>query len=397
MFEVQDIFRDYGQEYRRTHKLPLHQCKAMSSIEYCRTAALGGHVDECESCGHTRISYNSCRNRHCPKCQSLTKEKWLEERKKDLLPVGYFHVVFTIPSEINFIALTNSKEIYSIFFKAVSETLLELSRDIKYLGAQIGITSILHTWGQNLMYHPHIHCIVPGGGLSLNGKRWINSKKDFFIPIKVLSRKFKGKFLSYFKNLYYSRELKLISTCEDLNQKHIFQCWIDKLYKKEWVVYCKAPFKSPEFVLEYLGRYTHRVAIANNRIVNVENGFVTFKWRDYKDGNKQKFMTLKAEEFIRRFLLHILPYKFVKIRHYGILSNRNRNTKLKKCKKLLGIYSERNTEFIKKISSSELLLKLTGIDINICSHCNNGKMFRKDTVDPKICSPPSSKKLNRVN
>lgn len=391
MPEVQDVFKKYGFEYRRTHKLPLHQSKAMGAIEYCRTAALGGHIDECDTCGHKRISYNSCRNRHCPKCQSLAKEKWLEERKKDLLPVGYFHIVFTIPSELNAVAFLNAKKVYSLFFKAVSETLLELAKDVKYLGGEIGITSILHTWGQNLMYHPHIHCIVPSGGLSLDSTRWIKSKKNFFIPIKVLSRKFRGKFLSYFKKLYYNNELKLIRKAKELSEKHIFHCWIDKLYKKEWVVYCKAPFKSAEFVLEYLGRYTHRVAISNNRIVNIENGFVTFKWRDYKDENKQKFMTLKAEEFIRRFLLHVLPCNFVKIRHYGILSNRNRSIKLKKCKKLLGVYSERNIEFLKKLSTVELLFRLTGIDINVCSHCNNGKMIRKDKIAPKICSPPMGK------
>jgi len=390
-FEVQDIFKEYGVEYRRNYKLSLHQCKAMGAIENCRTVALGGHIDECDSCGHTRISYNSCRNRHCPKCQSLAKEKWLEERKKDLLPVGYFHIVFTIPSELNAVALINPKEVYSLFFRAVSETLLELSKDKKYLGANIGFTTILHTWGQNLMYHPHIHCIVPGGGLSLDDRRWINSKDGFFIPVKVLSRKFRGKFLSYFKKAYYNNEFKLINSTEELSQKHIFQCWIDELYSKEWVVYSKAPFKSAEFVLEYLGRYTHRVAISNNRIVNVENGLVTFKWRDYKDNNKEKFMTLTADEFIRRFLLHILPNNFVKIRHYGIISNRNRNTKLKKCKIFLGIYSDRNTEFIEKLNAQELLLKLTGIDISKCPHCKKGEMIEKEKLEPKICSPP----LNR--
>lgn len=389
--EVQDIFKEYGAEHRRNHKLPLHQCKAMSAIENCRTTALGGHIDECDSCGHTRISYNSCRNRHCPKCQSLAKEKWLEERKKDLLPIGYFHIVFTIPSEFNAIALINPKEVYSLFFKSVSETLRELAKDHKYLGAEIGFTTILHTWGQNLMYHPHIHCIVPGGGLSLDNTRWIDSKKEFFIPIKVLSRKFRGKFLAYFKKAYYNNEFKLIKDIEELNQKHVFQCWINELYSKEWVVYSKAPFKSAEFVLEYLGRYTHRVAISNNRIVNVENGLVTVKWQDYKDNNKQKFMTLKVEEFIRRFLMHILPYNFMKIRHYGILSNRNRNTKLKKCKILLEIISERNTDFIKKLSVQELLMKLTGVDISKCPCCKKGQMIEKEKLDPKICSPPLKK------
>jgi hypothetical protein len=271
-------------------------------------------------------------------------------------------------------------------FKAASETLLELGRDRKYLGAEIGFTSIIHTWGQNLMYHPHLHCVVPSGGLSLDGTRWINSKEDFFIPVKVLSRKFRGKFLYYLKKYYYNNDLKLIGDNEDLIEKHVFQCFIDKLYKKEWVVYCKPPFSSAEYVLEYLGRYTHRVAISNNRLVFFENGQVVFKWRDYKDNNKEKLMTVTAEEFIRRFLMHILPDKFVKIRHYGILSNRNRETKLKKCKSLIGCVFK--IVSMSKLSSTELLLKLIGIDLNQCPCCTEGKMVRQGKVQPKNSSPP---------
>lgn len=388
MIELQDIFYQHGEDYRKTHRLPLNILKAMVAIEACRTAELGGHVDECDECGHVRISYNSCRNRHCPKCQTLIKERWLEDRKKDLLPVGYFHVVFTIPEELNYLALTNQKDVYSILFKATSETLLELERDRKYLGAEIGFTSILHTWGQNLMHHPHVHCVVPAGGLSLDGSRWINSKKDFFIPVKVLSRKFRGKFLYYLKKAYYSNNLKLIGDNHELIEKHIFQCFIDRLYKKEWIVYCKPPFSSAEHVLEYLGRYTHKVAISNNRIVNFENGLVTFKWRDYKDHNKQKFMTVTAEEFIRRFLMHILPNKFVKIRHYGILSNRNRATKLKKCKESTGAVLKITSTT--KLSSIELLFKLTGIDLNVCPCCTKGKMVRQGKLQPKNFSPPNT-------
>ena len=386
MIEVQDIFRIHGQEYRNRHKLPLQTLKVMTAVEVCRTAELGGHIDECDECGHIRISYNSCRNRHCPKCQTLAKERWLDDRKSDLLPVGYFHVVFTIPEELNYLALTNQKEIYPILFKAVSETLLELGKDRKYLGADIGVTTILHTWGQNLMYHPHIHCIVPSGGLSLDGSRWISSKKNFFIPVKVLSRKFRGKFLFYLKRTYYDNNLKLIGDNEELREKQIFQCFIDRLYLKEWVVYCKPPFKSPEFVLEYLGRYTHRVAISNNRIVNLQNGYVTFKWRDYRDNNKQKYMTVTAEEFIRRFLMHVLPNKFVKIRHYGILSNRNRSTKLRKCRQLTGAIL--SIPSASKLSSSELLLKLTGMDLYVCPCCSKGRMVRKGKLQPENFSPP---------
>jgi len=388
MIEIQDIFNQYGDEYRRNHQLPLHILKTMIDIESCRTAELGGHVDECDECGHVRVSYNSCRNRHCPKCQTLAKEKWLDKRKEDLLPVGYFHVVFTIPEQLNYITLTNQKEMYSILFKAVSETLIELSKDKKYLGAEIGFMSILHTWGQNLMNHPHIHCIVPSGGLTLDGNRWINSNKDFFIPVKVLSRKFRGKFLFYLKRAYYSNSLKYTNGIEELTEKHIFQSFINDLYKKEWIVYCRPPFGSAEYVLEYLGRYTHRVAIANYRIVNSENGYVTFKWRDYKDHNKEKFMTLTVDEFVRRFLMHVLPRKFVKIRHYGILSNRNRSTKLQKCKELTGAVQSKSKNLDVKLSAAELLLKLTGIDINVCSCCGKGKMITKDKLNRQNYSPP---------
>lgn len=391
MIEIQDIFNQFGSEYRDNHKLPRNILKAMSAIESCRTAKLGGHVDECDACGHVRISYNSCRNRHCPKCQTMAKERWLENRKKDLLPVGYFHVVFTIPEELNSVTLFNQKELYSILFKAASETLIELAKDIKYLGADIGFISILHTWGQNLKNHPHIHCIVPGGGLSFDGSRWIDSRKDFFIPVKVLSRKFRGKFLFYLKRAYYDKKLKFAGSIKYLNDKYEFQCFKDNLYNKEWIVYCKPPFQNAEHVLEYLGRYTHRVAISNNRIVKFEEGFVTFKWRDYKDSNKQKLMKVTAEEFIRRFLMHILPSKFVKIRHYGILSNRNRNLKLKKCKALTGSLLLKSEGSIEKLTAAELLLKLTGKNINQCPCCKIGKMVGKDRLIPRICSPPEEK------
>ena len=254
--------------------------------------------------------------------------------------------------------------------------------------------AILHTWGQNLMNHPHIHCIVPCGGLTLDGNRWINSKKDFFIPVKVLSRKFRGKFLFYLKKAYHINALKYTNGIEELTEKHIFQSFIDKLYKKEWIVYCRPPFGSAEYVLEYLGRYTHRVAISNHRIVNLENGYVTFKWRDYKEHNKEKFMTLTVDEFIRRFIMHVLPRKFVKIRHYGILSNRNRSTKLQKCKELTGALQSKKQDSEVKLNASELLLKLTGIDINICSCCGKGKMVTKDKINRQNYSPPGE--INRI-
>ena len=389
MIEVQDIFRQHCEEYIRNHRLPPHILKTIINIEDCRTSALGGHVDCCEDCGETRISYNSCRNRHCPKCQTLAKEKWLESRKNDLLPVSYFHTVFTIPQELNYLVLLNQKVMYSILFKAASETLLELSRDKKHLGAEIGFTMILHTWGQNLMNHPHVHCIVPSGGLSLKGDKWINSKEDFLMPIKVISKKFRGKFLSYLREEYKNNnDLVFTGETEELKRKDVFDVYIDKLYKTAWVVYCKPPFGSAEHVLEYLGRYTHRVAISNNRIVALENGYVVFKWRDYSDNNAEKYMTLSADEFIRRFLMHILPSKFVKIRHYGILSNRNRITKLKKCKIILKVSQSKEHGEIFKLSTAELILKLTGKDICICPICN-GKMIRKEKIEPMLSRPPN--------
>lgn len=309
-FEVQDIFAAFGNQYRQIYNLPLFHLKAMSAIERCRTSQLGGHVDVCDECGAARISYNSCRNRHCPKYQTLPKERWIDARKSDLLNVGYFHVVFTIPDVLNAIAFQNQRTVYGILFKAVAETLTELAADKKHLGADIGFTSILHTWGQNLMHHPHIHCIVAGGGLNNIGK-WVSSRKKFFIPVKVLSRKFRGKFLFYLKLAYRDGQLA-----------------------KEWVVYCKPPFKNAACVEEYLGRYTHRVAISNNRIIGMENGMVTFKWRDYRDSNRWKTMRISVEEFIRRFLIHILPDRFMKIRHYGLLGNRNKTEKLGLCKQL---------------------------------------------------------------
>lgn len=395
MLEVQDIFREYGEAYKKTHRLPLHHIKAISAIESCRTSKLGGHVDKCEACGHLRVSYNSCRNRHCPKCQGLAREKWVEERKRDLLPVSYFHVVFTLPQELNSFALRNSKELYSIFFKAISETLLELSLDSKYLGAEIGFSSILHTWGQNLMYHPHIHCIIPSGGLSIGKNRWISSKKKFFIPVKVLSRKFRGKFLFYLKRLYYRNRFKFVGQIKELNNEDTFLNLINNLYKKEWIVYCKPPFKNPSYVLEYLGRYTNRVAISNNRVIRIKNGIVTFKWRDYKENNKVKLMALSAEEFIRRFLMHILPEGFVKIRHYGILSNKNRSSKLEICKRLTGASMHNLRFYLKNASMQELLLKFKGIDSTKCPCCSIGKMQKALKLDPRNSSPPDKRlKLN---
>ncbi len=380
--EVGDIFRQYGAAYRKSRKLPLQSLKAMSAIESCRTSALGGHVDECDSCGHLRHSYNSCRNRHCPKCQSLAKERWLEARKKELLPVSYLHGVLTIPYELNPIALRNQKEIYDILFKSGTETLRELGFDPKHLGAEIGIIAILHTWGQNLMDHPHLHCIVPCGGLSEDGKKWLmpkksTGKKKFFVHVNVVSDLFKKKFLYYLKGLYLRGKLKFVGKIKDLGKRQEFEKLCDNLYKKRWITYLKKPFGGPEQVVEYLGRYTHRVAISNERIIRLEDDRVTFSYRDYRDGKKNKQITLDVFEFIRRFLLHILPFKYFKIRYYGLFSNRNRKKKIKICKQILGSLNIDKEESLKAESWEELLFRLTGKDPRICPCCGKGRMVRK--------------------
>lgn len=348
MPEVQDIFTQYGASYCQSHKLSPVQRKAMNAIQSCRTAQLGGHLDKCPNCEYTKPSYNSCRNRHCPKCQALSKERWIDARKADLLNIGYFHVVFTVPQELNSLIYSKQKDSYNLLFRCVAETLQELAANKKYLGAAIGHTSVLHTWGQNLCFHPHIHCIVPSGGLTALG-RWLPSRKKFFLPVRVLSRKFRGKLLALLK----------------LQVPDVDQALLDLCYRKEWVVYCKPPFKDAACVVEYLGRYTHRVAISNNRILKLENGTVTFKWRDYRDRSRSKEMTLSVNEFIRRFLMHVLPPSFMKIRHYGFLSSRGKQEKLRICKMQTG-----TSLFPKeKLSAEQLIQKLIGRKPSQCPQC----------------------------
>lgn len=384
MGSLQEVMKLHVEDYTKLRKLPLNVMKALYSINDCKTAALGGHIYECDDCGQIKVAYNSCRNRHCPKCQTYAKEMWIYERSKTLIPTHYFHMVFTVPEQLNSLILYNQKEMYTILFDSVSETLLELSKDKKYLHADIGFTAVLHTWGQNLMNHPHIHCILPGGGLSFDKSKWIKSKKKFFIPVKVLSRKFRGKFLYYLNKLYLDNKLKIPENISELNSKNIFNKFKDSLYKKEWIVYSKAPFASAEYVLQYLGRYTHRVAISNNRILKVDNEKVIFKWRDYRDRNKEKTMSLKPEEFIRRFTMHILPDRFVKIRHYGILGNRNKKLKFKRCIEIFRIKPKEDDN----LSSAELFFKFTGIEIGKCKHCEKGKLIKIKKVMPRIASPP---------
>jgi hypothetical protein len=361
----------------------------MRAVEVCRTAALGGHKDKCDSCGHIEISYNSCRNRHCPKCQILQKEKWIEARNEDLLPIQYFHVVFTIPSELNPLVIMNQKVMYDLMFQSVSETLMELSGNPKHLGARIGFMGVLHTWGQNLMDHPHIHCVVTGGGLSLDSKSWVSCRKRFFIPVRVMSSLFRGKLLAYLKNTFKAGDLIFPGGISHLSEPHVFERLRRELRLKKWVVYCKPPFDGAEGVLQYLGRYTHRIAISNNRILTAEDGTVTFRFRDYSDGNTQKIMSLKIDEFIRRFLLHVLPKRYVRIRHFGLLANRSRKDNITLCRELLGTCTATVKE--KKESWQEQLLRICGIDVTACPVCQKGRMFTVDELLPSRCNGPPNR------
>ena len=335
--EVADVFRQHGEEFlkRWGNIVSPQQRKALRDIGACRTAILGGHVEQCDRCSHRVIAYNSCRNRHCPKCQSSARDHWLAERAKELLPVPYCHVVFTLPEQLAPLALQNARLFYSLLFRAVSRTLLEIAADPRHLGAHIGILAVLHTWSQNLMHHPHVHCVVPAGGIAPDGSRWIRCRQKFFLPVRVLSRLFRGKFLAFLRQAFADGKLKFFGPLSDLAEPSRFHTWLRKSLQTEWVVYAKPPFGGPGYVLKYLARYTHRVAISNGRLLSSEQGRVRFRWRDSKDHNRTKVMTLDAIEFIRRFLLHVLPSGFVKIRHFGFLANRNRSVKLALCRKLL--------------------------------------------------------------
>ena len=337
--EVADILRRYGAAYRAEHEPSLSnaQRRVMRAITACRTAALGGHVEACDSCEHQRVAYNSCRNRHCPKCQSLARAQWIEHRQAELLNVEYFHVVFTLPEEIAAIAYQNKAVVYNLLFAATAETLRTISADPKHLGAEIGFFAVLHTWGQNLIHHPHLHCVVPGGGLSADGQRWLACRSGFFLPVRVLSRFFRRRFLELLAQAFDRGELEFFSALLELRERHAFRRYLDPLREKEWVVYAKAPFAGPEQVLDYVGRYTHRVAISNNRLLDIDDGTVTFRWKDYRAHGRTRYktMTLRTEEFMRRFLLHVLPSGFHRIRHYGLLANAHRKNQIATARELL--------------------------------------------------------------
>ena len=378
--EVADIFCSLGTDGAEKHGLFLssEQRRAFSDITLCRTAELGGHVAECDACGYRQISYNSCRNRHCPKCQAAARAEWMKERAAELLPVEYFHVVFTLPQQVAPLALQNQRLVYGLLFRAASETLLQIAADPKHLGAEIGVLAVLHTWGQNLSHHPHLHCVIPGGGLSPDGSRWISCRAGFFLPVRVLSRLFRGKFMAYLREAFANDELSFYGELMFLSAADHFACWLRQLGKLEWVVYAKRPFGGPEQVLKYLARYTHRVAISNQRLVAFQDGQVTFRWKDYAHGNAQKEMTLSAVEFTRRFLLHVLPRGFVRIRHYGFLANRCRQEKLALCKRLLGENHDQLTlsgspdesEFDQRRGPS------------LCQVCHSGPMIVVEWLEP---------------
>jgi len=386
--EVANILREYGAAYRATHNLPLHHLKVMSAISACRTQTLGGHLQECDSCGVEVPAYNSCRNRFCPKCNWLAKEKWLVNRKKELLPVSYFHVVLTISDLLNPLVRYNEKAIYDILFKAGSETLLTLGHDPKHLGADIGFMAILHTWGSNLIDHPHLHCVVPCGGLSDDEMEWFwpkksKKRKKFFVHVNLISDLFKKKFLHYLNLAYQKGKLNLEGQVAYLQDSGEFNKLRNELYGKKWVTFCKQPFGGPEQVLEYLSRYTHRVAISNHRLIKVENGRVYFKWKNYRKGGKLQDASLDVFEFIRRFLLHVLPKGYFKIRYFGILASRNRQ-KLWTAQEILGVAGNVKDEQPdeREKSFEEWFFELTGIEPGICPFCKKGRLIRKSQLAP---------------
>jgi hypothetical protein len=366
LVEVADILRAHGEAYVAHHAVSPLQAAVLRRLAACRTAALGGHRDACDRCGYSRVSYNSCRDRHCPKCQGVKRAQWLEKRLERLLPVEHFHVVFTLPAALNPLALHHPRRLYDLLFQAASQTLLTLAADRKRLGAQIGVTALLHTWGQKLLFHPHLHCVVTGGGLSPDGRHWIPARRGYLLPVKVLGRLFRGKFLAGVKEAYHAGQLTLGGSVAYLADPQVFRRWLDALYRQDWVVYAKRPFGGAQQVFRYLGRYSHRVAIANSRLLKLEDSQVSFHWKDYADDHRTKVMRLTADEFIRRFLLHVLPKRFVRIRHYGLLAGRNVSTRLARCRQLLG---EPEVEPPIQRTWLDRLREATGQDLRCCPQC----------------------------
>ena len=373
--ELAHIFNRYGDDFRRSRAVPYEQLKAMRHIEICRTAKLGGHVEQCDQCGFEKISYNSCRDRHCPKCQTMTKEKWLNDRKAELLPASYFHLVFTLPHDLNAIILSNKRTTLNILFAAVNETLKAFAKDPQWrLCGRLGFIAVLHTWSQTLMDHFHLHCLIPAGALSFTKKSWIPARGRYLFKITSLAKEFRKRYLRLLLNAYLKGELTFTQKTAALESDQAFKQLIDALSKTKWIAYAKRPFQGPEQVLEYLGRYTHRVAISNYRIIAIDNRRVTFTYRDRKQDNEIREMTLDAHEFIRRFLLHVLPKGLIKIRYFGFLSHTKKNEEIPLIRKLID--PEASLPEKMKETIDEMMLRLTGIDITCCPKCMKGKMIR---------------------
>ena len=386
--EVADVFRHFGPAFHDQNGASLSAARrrAMIAIESCRTAALGGHLERCDDCGHQRVSFNSCRNRNCPKCQGLARAQWLEDRQSELLDVPYYHVVFTVPQEIEAIAFQNQTVVYDILFQAASDTLRKIAADPQHLGAEIGFLGVLHTWGQNLLHHPHIHFLVPGGGIAPDGQSWIACRPGFFLPVTVLSSMFRGLFLHHLTKAFAVGALNFFSEYRHLHEPAAFRRYLAPVWNKPWVVYTKRPFAGPAQVLDYVGRYTHRVAISNNRLVSMDNGKVSFRWKDYRDDNRQKTMTLEGAEFIRRFLIHVLPAGFHRIRYFGFLSNCHRARKLERCRELLGMAPAAPTA--PSADYRDRFEALTGRSLRQCPHCHTGIMVVIGCVTrPGVCQP----------
>lgn len=376
---VAEVFRRHGQAYRDEvgPSLSTAQRRVMIALERCRTAALGGHVEQCDRCGHTRVWYNSCRDRHCPTCQSLARAAWIERREAELLPVEYFHVVFTVPEEIAAIAYQNKQVVYGILFRTVAETLRTIAADPKHLGAELGFFAVLHTWGSTMVHHPHLHCVVPGGGPSRDGTQWVSCRPGFFLPVRVLSRLFRRLFLTALEAAFDDGALQFFASLEPLHDRQAFVRYLTPARQAEWVVYAKPPFAGPHQVLDYVGRYTHLVAISNSRLVDMDDGHVSFRYKNYRrDGHQQNTMRLGAPEFIRRFLLHVLPPGFQRIRYYGFLGNRTRHQKVAQCRTLLAVAPPAPVDkATTSIDYRDRYEALTGSSLRVCPRCQDGQML----------------------
>ena len=385
--EAADVFRRYGEAYRQQHgaSMSATQWRVMSAIEVCRTAALGGHLERCDQCGYEHNAFNSCRDRHCPKCQCLARAQWIVQRQSELLDVPYFHVVFTVPEEIAAIAYQNKEVVYDILFQATAETLKTIAADPKHLGAEIGFFAVLHSWGQSLQFHPHLHFVVPGGGLSADGQRWISCRPDFFLPVRVLSHRFRRLLLKSLQHAFDCGKLEFFNSLESLRDRRAFVQFVERMKDCDWVVYAKRPFAGPQQVLDYVGRYTHRVAISNNRLLDIENGHVSFAWKDYRAGGQVKTMTLSADEFIRRFLLHVLPDGFQRIRYYGFLGNRYRKERLEQCRRLLGMPNRADPKNTAEKDYRDHYEELTGISLHQCPECKQGRMVMVEILPRLPC------------